>query len=83
MDAHIDVLWVACFLTELLCEFFAAEGETSVVKAWHLRPTLIWKDGEWIESRSKDKGPSTQVLFLRVFIENLMILMLPSYGSFI
>ncbi|KAG5528742.1 hypothetical protein RHGRI_029412 [Rhododendron griersonianum] len=31
-----------------------------VVKAWHLRPTLIWKDGEWIESRSKDKGPSTQ-----------------------
>ncbi|EXC02129.1 hypothetical protein L484_024094 [Morus notabilis] len=28
---------------------FPAQGETSVVKAWHLRPSLIWKDGEWAE----------------------------------
>lgn len=26
-----------------------AQGETSVVKAWHLRPSLIWKDGKWVE----------------------------------
>lgn len=69
------------FLTELLCNCVPAEGETSVVKAWHLRPTLIWKDGEWIESRSRDKNASTQVLFLYVFmfLDNLM---LPSYVSF-
>lgn len=28
---------------------FAAHGQTSVVKAWQLRPSLIWEDGEWIE----------------------------------
>ena len=31
------------------CLVLAAQGETSVVRAWHLRPSLIWKDGEWIE----------------------------------
>ncbi|KAL6979753.1 hypothetical protein U1Q18_021408 [Sarracenia purpurea var. burkii] len=40
---------------------FPAERETSIVKAWHLRPALIWKDGEWIEwSSSKEKDPSSQ-----------------------
>ncbi|XAR54942.1 hypothetical protein NMG60_11030289 [Bertholletia excelsa] len=40
---------------------FPAEGETSVVKVWHLRPTLIWKDGVWTEcSSSIAKGPSSQ-----------------------
>ncbi|XP_065632874.1 uncharacterized protein LOC112028026 isoform X5 [Quercus suber] len=34
--------------TELTVHF-PAQGETSVVRAWHLRPSLIWKDGEWIE----------------------------------
>ncbi|RZC31045.1 hypothetical protein D0Y65_002173 [Glycine soja] len=29
---------------------FPASGETLVVRAWHLRPSLIWKDGKWIES---------------------------------
>ncbi|XP_024996031.1 uncharacterized protein LOC112529161 isoform X2 [Cynara cardunculus var. scolymus] len=28
---------------------FPAEGGTSIVKSWHVRPTLIWKDGNWIE----------------------------------
>ncbi|KAK7330776.1 hypothetical protein VNO77_24976 [Canavalia gladiata] len=28
---------------------FPASGETLVVRAWHLRPSLIWKDGKWIE----------------------------------
>ncbi|MCI18473.1 serine-rich adhesin for platelets-like, partial [Trifolium medium] len=25
-------------------------GETSVVGAWHLRLSLIWNDGKWVES---------------------------------
>uniref|UniRef100_A0A7N0VI32 Agenet domain-containing protein n=1 Tax=Kalanchoe fedtschenkoi TaxID=63787 RepID=A0A7N0VI32_KALFE len=28
---------------------FPAQGETCVVKAWNLRPSLIWKDGAWVE----------------------------------
>ncbi|KAJ0632233.1 putative transcription factor interactor and regulator C3H-WRC/GRF family [Helianthus annuus] len=28
---------------------FPAQGETSVVRSWHVRPTLIWKDRKWIE----------------------------------
>ncbi|XP_052480009.1 uncharacterized protein LOC105801960 isoform X2 [Gossypium raimondii] len=28
---------------------FPAQGETSVVKAWLLRPSLMWKDGNWVE----------------------------------
>ncbi|BAU00437.1 hypothetical protein VIGAN_10203200 [Vigna angularis var. angularis] len=29
---------------------FPAFRETLVVRAWHLRPSLVWKDGKWIES---------------------------------
>ncbi|XP_010264342.1 PREDICTED: uncharacterized protein LOC104602374 isoform X2 [Nelumbo nucifera] len=37
---------------------FPAQGDTSVVKAWHLRPSLVWKDGQWIEwSRSREDQP--------------------------
>ncbi|KAG7015717.1 hypothetical protein SDJN02_23354 [Cucurbita argyrosperma subsp. argyrosperma] len=28
---------------------FPDRGETSTIKAWNLRPSLIWKDGEWFE----------------------------------
>ncbi|KAD3641174.1 hypothetical protein E3N88_30398 [Mikania micrantha] len=28
---------------------FSALGETSVVRSWHVRPTLMWKDRKWIE----------------------------------
>ncbi|XP_073298871.1 protein SWOLLEN 1-like isoform X2 [Primulina huaijiensis] len=28
---------------------FPAQGETLDVKVWHLRPTVIWVDGQWIE----------------------------------
>ncbi|CAK9321595.1 unnamed protein product [Citrullus colocynthis] len=31
---------------------FPAQGETSTIKAWNLRPSLIWKDGEWFELSS-------------------------------
>ncbi|XP_010258881.1 PREDICTED: uncharacterized protein LOC104598491 isoform X2 [Nelumbo nucifera] len=37
---------------------FPAQGDTLVVKAWHLRPSLFWKDGQWIEwSRSREDNP--------------------------
>ncbi|XP_022875433.1 uncharacterized protein LOC111393895 isoform X1 [Olea europaea var. sylvestris] len=38
---------------------FPARGETSLIKAWNLRPTLIWSDGQWIEwYRSRQNGSS-------------------------
>ncbi|KAK2974997.1 hypothetical protein RJ640_012863 [Escallonia rubra] len=60
VDACIHDCWREGMITEknkndenTLTIHFPAHEETSVVKAWHLRPTLIWKDGEWNEwSRS-------------------------------
>ncbi|XP_074326171.1 protein SWOLLEN 1 isoform X5 [Apium graveolens] len=38
---------------------FPALGDTSVVKVWHLRPTLTWKDGKWTEwSSPRQHSPS-------------------------
>ncbi|XP_031124594.1 uncharacterized protein LOC116027232 isoform X4 [Ipomoea triloba] len=28
---------------------FPARGDNAVVRVWHLRPRLVWRDGEWIE----------------------------------
>ncbi|KAJ0105601.1 hypothetical protein Patl1_18472 [Pistacia atlantica] len=28
---------------------FQVQGETSTLRAWNLRPSLIWRDGEWVE----------------------------------
>ncbi|KAK8520822.1 hypothetical protein V6N12_004749 [Hibiscus sabdariffa] len=39
---------------------FPAQGETSVVKAWLLRPSLMWKKGSWVEwSSSLDNNESS------------------------
>ncbi|EOY24313.1 G2484-1 protein, putative isoform 5 [Theobroma cacao] len=39
---------------------FPARGETSVVKAWLLRPSLMWKNGSWVEwSSSGDNNVSS------------------------
>ncbi|XP_021281585.1 uncharacterized protein LOC110414569 isoform X6 [Herrania umbratica] len=39
---------------------FPAQGETSVVKAWLLRPSLMWKNGSWVEwSSSGDNNVSS------------------------
>ncbi|KAI3689696.1 hypothetical protein L2E82_47662 [Cichorium intybus] len=35
-------------LTSLTVQF-PAQGKTSVVRSWHVRPGLIWKDDKWIE----------------------------------
>ena len=40
--------------------FVAAHGETSVVKAWLLRPSLMWKNSSWVEwSTSRDNNGSS------------------------
>ncbi|XP_038688245.1 platelet binding protein GspB isoform X1 [Tripterygium wilfordii] len=56
VDAWMQDSWREGVVTEknkkdetLLTLNFSAQGETSVVRAWHLRPSLIWKDGEWTE----------------------------------
>ncbi|ONI06562.1 hypothetical protein PRUPE_5G068000 [Prunus persica] len=56
VDAWIQDSWWEGVVTEknkkdetILTVHFPAQGEKSVVKAWHLRPSLIWKDGEWVE----------------------------------
>ncbi|CAH8343016.1 unnamed protein product [Eruca vesicaria subsp. sativa] len=39
---------------------FPAQGETLMIKAWNLRPSLEWKDGRWIEcSTSGEKISSS------------------------
>ncbi|KAJ6851375.1 uncharacterized protein M6B38_258700 [Iris pallida] len=32
-----------------LTVYFPAGGDSSVVRAWSLRPSLVWKDGQWTE----------------------------------
>ncbi|CAK9173227.1 unnamed protein product [Ilex paraguariensis] len=57
---RVDVLMQNCWREGVVTEknekdettltvHFPVEGETSVVRVWHLRPSLVWKDGEWID----------------------------------
>ncbi|KAK7406270.1 hypothetical protein VNO78_07893 [Psophocarpus tetragonolobus] len=57
VDALIQESWREGVITEknkkdetTFSVHFPVSGETLVVRAWHLRPSLIWKDGKWIES---------------------------------
>lgn len=52
---------------------FPALGLTSAVRAWNLRPSLIWKDGEWVEwssstgnNRASHEGDTPQEKRLRL-----------------
>ncbi|XP_039064353.1 uncharacterized protein LOC120209396 [Hibiscus syriacus] len=38
---------------------FPAQGETSVVKAWLLRPSLVWKNRNWVEWSSSGNDDSS------------------------
>ncbi|KAJ6706141.1 AGENET DOMAIN-CONTAINING PROTEIN-RELATED [Salix purpurea] len=56
VDAWIQDSWWEGVITErskkddtMLTVHFPVQGETSVVKAWHLRPSLLWEDEEWVE----------------------------------
>ncbi|KAI3468962.1 hypothetical protein Pfo_025625 [Paulownia fortunei] len=56
VDAWVQNCWCEGIIAEknkkdatTLNVHFPAHGETLMVKVWHLRPTLIWSDGQWIE----------------------------------
>ncbi|GAU29323.1 hypothetical protein TSUD_226940 [Trifolium subterraneum] len=56
VDAWIQESWREGVITEknkkdetTLTVHVHASGETTVLRAWHLRPSLIWKDGQWLE----------------------------------
>lgn len=43
----------------------AVQGETETLRAWNLRPSLIWKDGEWVEwsTSPENNQASHEVLY--------------------
>ncbi|KAK6157966.1 hypothetical protein DH2020_005280 [Rehmannia glutinosa] len=56
VDAWVQDCWCEGIIAEknkkdatTLSVHFPAQEETLMVKVWHLRPTLIWRDGQWIE----------------------------------
>ncbi|CAI8589138.1 unnamed protein product [Vicia faba] len=56
VDAWIQESWREGVIAEknkedetTLTVHIPASGETLVLRAWHLRPSLIWKDGQWLE----------------------------------
>ncbi|XP_057975889.1 uncharacterized protein LOC131163332 isoform X2 [Malania oleifera] len=66
VDAWVQECWWEGVVTEknkkdetALTVHFPAQGETSVVRAWNLRPSLIWKDGEWTEWSSSGENDSS------------------------
>ncbi|CAL9086665.1 unnamed protein product, partial [Musa textilis] len=63
VDAFIRDGWWEGIVTEKnqddetkLTVHFPAGGNSSIVRAWNLRPSLIWKDGRWVEwSQAKER----------------------------
>ncbi|CAL1401550.1 unnamed protein product [Linum trigynum] len=63
VDAWMQESWWEGVVTEkkkddnTLTVYFPVQGETAVLRAWHLRPSLLWTDGQWIEcSNSREKN---------------------------
>ncbi|KAJ4838545.1 hypothetical protein Tsubulata_032876 [Turnera subulata] len=68
VDAWIQDSWWEGVITEknqkdetMLTVHFPVQEETSVVRAWHLRPSLVWRDGEWIEWSSSRASNSSSL----------------------
>ncbi|KAK6935167.1 Agenet-like domain [Dillenia turbinata] len=64
-DAWMQDCWWEGIVTEktkkdgtTLTIHFPAHGETLAVKVWNLRPSLIWKNGEWMEWPSSRENSS-------------------------
>ncbi|KAL3647299.1 hypothetical protein CASFOL_008267 [Castilleja foliolosa] len=67
VDAWVQDCWREGIIAEkekneatTLSVHFPAQGETLLVKVWHLRPTLIWNDGQWIEWCGPGQDPTSQ-----------------------
>lgn len=61
-----------------------AQGLTSAVRAWNLRPSLIWKDGEWVEwsSSTGNNRASHEVILLDVtFVVSLEFFWSVAYAN--
>ncbi|KAL6501545.1 hypothetical protein OROGR_026678 [Orobanche gracilis] len=39
---------------------FSEQEETLLVKVWHLRPTLIWRNGQWTEWCRPEQDPASE-----------------------
>lgn len=57
------------FLLIFFCS--AAQGDTLTIKAWNLRPSLVWKDGRWIECSSSGENVSSSHEVLSPFCGSL------------
>ncbi|KAL8064538.1 hypothetical protein ABFX02_01G097200 [Erythranthe guttata] len=67
VDAWVQDCWREGIIAEknkkdatTLTVNFPAQGETLLVKVWHLRPTLIWNDGQWIECARPGQDSTNQ-----------------------
>lgn len=65
---------------------FPGEGEATVVRSWFVRPTLFWKDGKWIDSRTSaiclsSQGDTPQHKRLKLGIPVLESKANDGYGS--
>ncbi|KAJ0251263.1 G2484-1 protein [Hirschfeldia incana] len=56
VDSWVHDSWLEGVITEknkkdenTVTVHFPAQAETLTIKAWNLRPSLVWKDGRWIE----------------------------------
>ncbi|CAN8324936.1 unnamed protein product [Cochlearia groenlandica] len=56
VDSWVHDSWLEGVITEknkkdetTVTVHFPAQGDTLTTKAWNLRPSLLWKDGRWIE----------------------------------
>ncbi|CAA0807605.1 G2484-1 protein [Striga hermonthica] len=67
VDAWVQNCWREGVIAEKskkeatgLTVHFPEQGDSSTVKVWDLRPTLIWGDGQWTEWHRAGLGPASQ-----------------------
>nr|XP_018450452.1 PREDICTED: uncharacterized protein LOC108821951 [Raphanus sativus] len=66
VDSWVHDSWLEGVITEknkkdenTVTVHFPAQGETLTIKAWNLRPSLLWKDGKWIEYSTSGENISS------------------------
>ncbi|KAL1194587.1 hypothetical protein V5N11_031413 [Cardamine amara subsp. amara] len=66
VDSWVHDSWLEGVITEknkkdenTVTVHFPAEGDTLTIKAWNLRPSLVWKDRRWIEWSSSGENISS------------------------
>ncbi|KAG7542519.1 Agenet domain plant type [Arabidopsis thaliana x Arabidopsis arenosa] len=66
VDSWVHDSWLEGVITEknkkdenTVTVHFPAQGDTLTIKSWNLRPSLVWKDGKWIECSSSGENISS------------------------